>query len=62
MFDENSHDGLVDAKNTAMLFIKMEKEPVLVLNEYYRKSREENIQTEMYAVGDICSALRVVLV
>ena len=62
MFDENSHDGLVDAKNTAMLFIKMEKEPVLVLNEYYRKSREEDLQAEMYTLGDICPALSVVLV
>lgn len=34
-FDENIHDALVDAKNTAMLFIKMKKEPTLALSPYY---------------------------
>ena len=57
MYDENTHDGLVDAKNTALLFIKMVKEPVLALNEYYRKSLEEEEHTEMYSLGSICPAL-----
>ncbi|MCH5253963.1 MAG: exonuclease domain-containing protein [Lachnospiraceae bacterium] len=60
MFDENLHDGLVDAKNTAMLFIKMKKEPVLILNEYYRKSREDGLKSAMFTLGDICPALSVV--
>lgn len=34
-FDENIHDALVDAKNTAMLFVKMKKEPELILSPYY---------------------------
>lgn len=34
-YDDGEHDALVDAKNTAKLFIKMEKEPELVLNPYY---------------------------
>jgi len=34
-YDDGEHDALVDAKNTAQLFIKMEKEPVLRLNPYY---------------------------
>lgn len=59
MFDENLHDGLVDAKNTAMLFIKMKKEPDLILNEYYRKSREENEHVGMYTLGDICPAISI---
>lgn len=62
MFDENLHDGLVDAKNTAILFIKMKKEPVLVLNEYYRKSQEDELKAEMFALGDICPTLSVVFV
>ncbi len=34
-YDENEHDALVDARNTARLFVKMEQEPELVLNSYY---------------------------
>ena len=34
-YDENIHDALVDAKNTALLFIKMKKEKVLKLNKHY---------------------------
>ncbi len=40
-YDENEHDALVDAKNTAQLFIKMEREPVLILNPYYSAKVEE---------------------
>lgn len=40
-YDEGEHDALVDAKNTAQLFIKMEREPVLVLNPYYCNQKEE---------------------
>ena len=40
-YDEGEHDALVDAKNTAQLFIKMEREPELVLNPYYSNQKEE---------------------
>lgn len=40
-YDEGEHDALVDAKNTAQLFVKMEREPVLVLNPYYSNQKEE---------------------
>lgn len=40
-YDEGEHDALVDAKNTAQLFIKMEREPELVLNPYYSNQIEE---------------------
>lgn len=33
-YDEGEHDALVDAKNTALLFAKMEKEPELQLSPY----------------------------
>lgn len=38
-YDEGAHDGLVDAKNTALLFAKLEKELELKLSPYL--SREE---------------------
>lgn len=34
-YDEGEHDALVDARNTAQLFVKMERESELVLNPYY---------------------------
>ena len=40
-YDEGEHDALVDAKNTAQLFIKMEREPVLILNPYYSNQKKE---------------------
>ena len=40
-YGEGEHDALVDAKNTAQLFVKMEREPVLVLNPYYSNQKEE---------------------
>ena len=40
-YDEGEHDALVDAKNTAQLFVKMEREPVLVLNPHYSNQKEE---------------------
>lgn len=40
-YDDGEHDALVDAKNTAQLFVKMEREPVLVLNPYLTEETEE---------------------
>lgn len=60
-FDEHLHNGLTDARNTALLFIKMKKEPVLVLNPYYQKGREEEERVEMYSLASLCPALRLVL-
>ena len=34
-YDSGEHDALVDAKNTAQLFIKMETEDEMQLNPYY---------------------------
>ena len=44
-FDENIHDALVDAKNTAMLFIKMQKEPTLKLSPYYATEKDDDTTT-----------------
>ena len=40
-YDEGEHDALVDAKNTAQLFIKMEREPELTLNPYFTTCEEK---------------------
>lgn len=34
-YDDNMHDGLVDAKNTALLFRKMMTEQEYKFNQYY---------------------------
>ena len=41
-FDENLHDGLVDAENTAMLFAKMKREPKLKLISCYVTEDDES--------------------
>lgn len=40
-FADGEHDALVDARNTAMLFAKMEREPELQLNPYYLNTATE---------------------
>lgn len=35
-YDEDIHDGLVDARNTALLFQKMQTEEVFQFNKYYK--------------------------
>lgn len=41
-FDENIHDGLIDAENTAMLFAKMKKETKLKLISCYMTEDEDD--------------------
>lgn len=36
------HDALIDARNTALLFAKMEREPELVLSPYFNNSTEDD--------------------
>ena len=54
-FDENIHNGLVDARNTAELFIKMKKEPILQLNSYYEyaKTGVKNEEEDQATLGDL---------
>lgn len=42
-YDSGEHDALVDARNTAQLFIKMETEPEMKLSPYY--STEAKVST-----------------
>ncbi len=50
IFDDKIHDGLVDARNTAKLFIKMKKENELQLSEYYRLAKSDDNS------GDCCES------
>ena len=54
-FDENIHNGIVDARNTAELFVKMEKELELKLNKYYQfaKTGVSNEPEEKSTLGDL---------
>jgi len=42
---DGEHDALVDARNTAKLFAKMQREPVLKLNPYYGSSEDNSPAT-----------------
>lgn len=44
-YDENIHDALVDARNTALLFIKMRSESTLKLSPYYSTGTDSNTLT-----------------
>ncbi len=44
--EDGEHDALVDARNTAYLFAKMEREPELKLNPYYTST--DTNETSMY--------------
>jgi len=44
-YEDGAHDGLVDARNTARLYAKMQKEEVLTLNRYYEEAIG-TVQTE----------------
>ena len=44
--DDNVHDALTDAKNTALLFAKMMREPVMEMSKYY--FTEEDMSKYMY--------------
>ena len=50
-YDENIHDGLVDAENTAMLFAKMKKEPELKLISCYMTEDEDS--TMYIPIGEL---------
>ncbi len=65
MYKDGAHDGLVDAHNTALLFIKMEREPQLVLNQYYKNVISNEERSGGFTIGslfsdiDLCSLIAV---
>lgn len=48
-YEDGAHDALVDAKNTALLFAKMEKEPELQLSHYYTDAASEHLMFNPFA-------------
>ena len=48
-YDENLHDGLSDAENTAKLFAKMKKEKTLKLSSYYTKEEDSFLSCQPFA-------------
>lgn len=57
MYEDGAHDGLVDAYNTALLFIKMEKEPQLVLNSYYQNAISDENSSSGFTIGNLFSGI-----
>lgn len=54
-----AHDGLDDAYNTALLFVKMEKNPDFELNKMYSYAKEEATRTLSYTMGDLFKGMMV---
>ena len=50
-YDENAHNALVDAQNTADLFVKMKTEDELVLSPYYASSINDIYDTSGSLLG-----------
>ena len=48
-YEDGAHDALVDAKNTAKLFAKMEQEPKLKLSEYFAECHSEHLTYNPFA-------------
>ena len=54
-----AHDGLDDAYNTALLFVKMEKNPDFELNKMYSYAKEEKTANLSYSLGDLFAGYKV---
>lgn len=54
-----AHDGLDDAYNTALLFVKMEKNPDFELNKMYSYAKEETTRELSYTLGDLFKGMMV---
>lgn len=59
-YKEQQHDGLIDAYNTALLFVKMERENVLQVSTYYLELQQ--LSEDFYTpFADIFSQRKVLL-
>lgn len=56
-----AHDGLDDAYNTALLFVKMERNPDLELNKVYSYAKEETKDCLSYSLGDLFQSFKVAM-
>ena len=57
--DGRLHDGLVDARNTAALFIKMKTETTFRFNEYYESARKDKTEHLGSSLGRILAGLNL---
>ncbi len=48
-YEDGGHDALVDARNTALLFAKMEREPELQLSHYYTEKPSDHLTCNPFA-------------
>lgn len=52
-----AHDGLYDAYNTALLFVKMETEPEFKLNSIFENARNDEVEHLSSSLGDLFKGL-----
>lgn len=52
-YEDGAHDGFVDAYNTALLFVKMEREPQLILNPYYKRAVTDKEDGFGFSLGNL---------
>ncbi|MCI6203503.1 MAG: exonuclease domain-containing protein [Lachnospiraceae bacterium] len=57
IYEDGAHDGLVDAYNTALLFAKMEREPELVLNPYYKRAITSDEEDCEFSLGSLFAGI-----
>lgn len=50
-YEDGIHNGYIDAYNTALLFVKMNKEEELILNSYYMKALTDNNERSTFSFG-----------
>lgn len=56
-YEEKFHDALSDARNTALLFAKMEQEPEFCLNQYYAGARKKEVQHLSVSLGSLLAGM-----
>lgn len=59
IYEDGAHDGLVDAYNTALLFAKMEREPELVLNPYYKRAIASDDEDCGFSLGSLFAGIEL---
>jgi inhibitor of KinA sporulation pathway (predicted exonuclease) len=52
-----AHDGFDDARNTALLFAKMEQNETLELNPVYKAAREDEVEHLGFSMGDLLAGI-----
>lgn len=58
-YEDGEHDALIDAKNTALLFTKMEREPELKLSKYYAEQKSKHLTSNPFA--DLFATLEIAI-